>query len=196
MVAILDIANAFLYTENDEKIIMLLCGKLAEMMVQIDPAMYRKYGAYSLNEQAMLYVRLSKALYGMLRAALFFYKRLMSDLEGMGFEVNLYDPCVAKKMVNGHQMTVYWHVDDLKVSHNRKNTATVLAVKLAKLYGPKTTICRGKVHEYIGMDIDWTTALDTMIFYVIKYLYKVIEEFPEVLRGTKASPVGNHLFNI
>ena len=97
-IAILDIANTFLHAENDEKILMLLRGRLAEMMVQVDPAMYRKYVTYSPNGQAMLYVRLSKSLYGMLRAALLFYKRLRSDLENMGFEVNPYDPCVANKM--------------------------------------------------------------------------------------------------
>ena len=35
-IAILDIDNAFLHTENDEKIRMLLRGNLAEMMVQVD----------------------------------------------------------------------------------------------------------------------------------------------------------------
>ena len=98
----------------------------------------------------MLYIRLSKAL----RAALLFYMRLRSDLEGMGFEVNPYDPCVANKMVNGHQMTVCWHVDDLKVSHKEESAVTSLAMKLSELYGSKTTICRGKVHEYLGMDMD------------------------------------------
>ena len=58
---------------------MLLRGKLAEMMVQVDPIMYRKYTTYLPNGQAMMYVRLSEALYGMLRAALLFYKRLRSD---------------------------------------------------------------------------------------------------------------------
>ena len=80
---------------------MLLRGKLAEMMVRIDPALYREYVTYSANGVPMLYVRLSKALYGMLRAALLFYKRLRSTLEEMGFEINPYDPCVANKMVNG-----------------------------------------------------------------------------------------------
>ena len=60
-IAILDIANAFLHAENDEKIPMLLRGRLAEMMVQVDPSMYRKYVTYLPNIQAMLYVRLSKA---------------------------------------------------------------------------------------------------------------------------------------
>ena len=153
-IAILDITNAFLHTENDKKILILLRGRPAEMVVQVDPVMYRKYVTYSPKGHAILYVRLSKALYGMLRAALLFYKRLRSDLENMGLEVNPYDPCVANKMVNGHQMTVCWHVDDLKVSHKDKHAATALTMKLGELYGSKTTICRGKVHEYLGMDID------------------------------------------
>ena len=108
-------------------------------MVQVDPAMYRKHVTYSPNGQAMLYVKLNKALYGMLRAALLFYKRLRSDLENMGFEVNPYDPCVANKMVNKHQMTICWHVDDLKVSHKEESAVIALAMKLSVLYGSKTT---------------------------------------------------------
>ena len=84
----MDIANAFLHAEKDDNILMLLRGILAEMMVQVDPSMYRKYVTYSSNGQVMLYVRLSKALYGMLRAALLFYKILRSDLVIMGFEIN------------------------------------------------------------------------------------------------------------
>ena len=41
-IAILDIANAFLHATNDEKVLMLLRGKLAEMMVAADPELYRK----------------------------------------------------------------------------------------------------------------------------------------------------------
>ena len=83
----------------------------------------------------------------MLRDALLFYKRLMSDFENMGFKINLYYPCLSNKMVNGYQMTICWHVDNLKVSHNYDNSVTALAEKLAELYGPKITVSRGKVHE-------------------------------------------------
>ena len=31
--------------------------------------------------------------------------------------INPYDPCTANKQVNGSQMMVVWHVDDLKISH-------------------------------------------------------------------------------
>ena len=85
---------------------MLLRRKLAEMMVQVDPIMYSKYVTYSSNGQAMMYVRMSKALYVMIRAALLFYKILRSDIDNMGFEINSYNPCVANKIVSGHQMTI------------------------------------------------------------------------------------------
>ena len=39
-VAVLDVANAFLHVHNDERVLMLLRGKLAEMMARIDPSMY------------------------------------------------------------------------------------------------------------------------------------------------------------
>ena len=116
----------------------------------------------------MLYIRLSKSLYGMLRASLLFYKILRSDLENMGYKINPYDPCVANKMVNRHQMTIFWHVDDLKVSHKDKNAVMALAEKLAELYGPNTTVSRGKLHEYPGVDIDWNSVPGTMIVSMIK----------------------------
>ena len=111
----------------------------------------------------MLYVHLSKALYGMLRAALLFYKRVRSNLMDMGFEVNPYDPYVANKMVNGKQMTICWHLDDLKVTHVEKSAVTALALELAKLYGSKTTISRGKVQDYIGTEMDFGSDPGTMI---------------------------------
>ena len=145
------------------------------MMVQVDPVMYCKYAMCSPNGQAVMHVRLSKFLYGMLRSALFFYKRLRSDLKNRGFKINPYDPCVAKNIVNGHQMTIFWHVDDLKVSHKDDNAVTTLAEKLAELYGQKTTVSYGKVYEYLGMDIDWDSVPGTMIVSMIKYLHKLIE---------------------
>ena len=83
----------------------------------------------------MLYVRLSKALYGLLQSALLFYRKLRSELEDHGFTVNPYDPCVANKMINGEQMTVTWHVDDLKISHMDSNEVTKCIEHFKKIYG-------------------------------------------------------------
>ena len=90
-IAILDIFNAFLKAHNDDRVIMLLQGKLADMMVCIDQSLYCKCVTYLAKGVPMLYVRLSKKLYGMLRAALLFYKRLHSCLEDKGFVINEYN---------------------------------------------------------------------------------------------------------
>ena len=82
-------------------------------MVMVYPSLYRQYITYDSKCQALIYVNMNKALYGLLKSALQFYKKFCSDIEAYGFKVNPYDPCVANADINGHQMTVTWHVDDL-----------------------------------------------------------------------------------
>ena len=54
--------------------------------------------------------RLHKSLYGCLKSTLFFYKKLVRDLEAYGFSINSYDPFVAKNIIGKKQLIVYWHV--------------------------------------------------------------------------------------
>jgi hypothetical protein len=58
--------------------------------------------------------------------------KLRADQKEFGFVFNEYDPCVANKMVNGTQMTVVFHVDDLKVSHASDFQLTKMVVWLGK----------------------------------------------------------------
>ena len=74
-------------------------------MVLIEPKLYNEYVRYP-NGKAELYVCMTKALYGMLKSALWFYKKFRADLEADRFIMNDYDPYVANKIVNGTQMTV------------------------------------------------------------------------------------------
>jgi hypothetical protein len=48
-----------------------------------------------------------------MKAALLYYQRFVPDLKSIGFEINPYDPSVPNKIVQGKQLTVVWHVDDL-----------------------------------------------------------------------------------
>ena len=132
----------------------------------------------------------------MLKAALLFYKKPRRELEDMGFVINPYDPCVANKMVDGSQMTVCWHVDNLKISHKDNNLVSAFAINIASIFGDKTTITRGRVHTYLGMELDFGTDPGTMIISMIKYLQTILGEFLEVLRSTKACPARDHLFKI
>ena len=72
---------------------------------------HRDYIDIDGNGKKVLYVRLKKCLYGYIKSALLFYRKLWSDLASLGFKANPYDPCVANRMINGKQMTICWHVD-------------------------------------------------------------------------------------
>jgi hypothetical protein len=94
-------------TGVDEEVIMVLKGELAEMMIQIAPKVYRKYVSIDKKGTKILYVKLQKALYGLMRASLLFYRKLRKELGAYGFEINPYDPCIANKMTEaGKQLTV------------------------------------------------------------------------------------------
>ncbi len=113
-----DIPGAYLHANcEDGDTYIKLEGHLAELMVLVDPKLYRKHVRYSSTGEALLYVCITKARYGILKSAPWWYKELRKKLENYGFEVNLYNPCVANADVNGSQMTATWYVDDLKVSH-------------------------------------------------------------------------------
>jgi hypothetical protein len=93
-----DMPSAFVNTDMDEDILMVLKGELAEMMVQIASQVYRKYIMVDRKGTKILYVKLQKALYGLMRASLLFYLKLKKEFEAYGLEVNPYNPCMAKMM--------------------------------------------------------------------------------------------------
>jgi len=53
-----------------------------------------------------MYVKLKKALYGTLQAAMLFWKTLTAKLVSLGFKVNPYDECVMNKIIHGQQCTM------------------------------------------------------------------------------------------
>jgi hypothetical protein len=95
----------------------------------------------------------------MLQASLLFYKKLRKDLEGIGFKINPYNPCVANRTINGKQHTLTWHVDDLKSSHVDSKVNNEFHKWLEKTYGdPKMAqvkAVRGKVHDDIAMNLNF-----------------------------------------
>jgi hypothetical protein len=174
---------------------MILKGRLAELMVQVAPNLYRKYITVDKRNTPILYVKIQKALYGLLRSALLFYQKLVGDLEKNGFVLNPYDPCVANKTINGNQMTVCWHVDDLKVSHVDPGEVTKFGQWLSTAYGIAVAEHRGKVHDYLGMILDF--SLDgNVIINMTEYIGKILEDFLEEISGMRTTPAADHLFDI
>ena len=198
-VAVLDIPNAFVQTDMEgEQVLMKMKGDLAELMVTTAPQLYRKY-LITEKGQPVLYVKLLKALYGCLKSALLFYKKLVKDLINEGFEINPYDPCVANKIINGKQFTVVWHVDDLKISHADEDEISKFIEWIKSKYQDdeigKVKTSRGKVHKYLGMTLDYSISGKVQIK-MLDYIKEMINAFPEEITRETNTPAGAHLFNV
>jgi hypothetical protein len=93
---------------------MRLDGILAELMVKVAPKLNCKNITTNAKGKPVLYVQLEKAVYGMMKIALLFYQKWVTDLTSLGFTINPYDPCVANKIVDGH----------LLIGHAKPKTVT------------------------------------------------------------------------
>ena len=93
-------------------------------------------------------------------------------------------------------MTVCWRVDDLKIYHADHDVITVFTMKLGNFYGPKMTVSRGTIHNYLGIKMDYGSQEFPLQVSMIPYAKKCIDNFPEEIRSTSLSPAGVHLFNI
>jgi Reverse transcriptase (RNA-dependent DNA polymerase)/Zinc knuckle len=195
-VAIIDIPGAFMHSDMDEVVHMRLEGSMAQLIVKLDPKLYRKY-IQTEGGKLVLYVQLKKALYGTLRAALLFWRQLTTLLQEWGFTINPYDWCVANKTINGKQCTVLWHVDDLKISHVDPNVVTSIIDLFEKEFGGKTpiTINRGKIHDYLGMQIDYQQQGKVKIT-MFNYIDSMLDSLPSDMDGISATPAAAHLFDI
>ena len=57
------------------------------------------------------------------------------------------------------------------------------------------TVHRGKVHDYLGMDLDFSST-KTLKIRMIKYIKKIHEDFPEERKSAAATPAAVHLFTV
>jgi hypothetical protein len=185
-----DVPNAFVQTEinpSDEKVIMKIRGVLVDMLVEMSPEIYQDYVVVH-GKDKILYVRMLKALYGMLVASLLYYKKFVKDITTIGFVLNPYDPCLANREVEGRQHTIIWHVDDIKASHINSKVNDELKVWLQKTYGEdgigtvKTT--RGKKHDYLAMILDFTEK-GKLRLDMCDYVKGMCTEFAALLPGKK-----------
>ena len=119
------------------------------------------------------------ALYGTLKAAIIFWKKLSKSLKDMGFTINPYDWCIANNIINGSQCTIVWHVDDLKLSHKDPKVIENIIASLDNEYGEtgKMTVRRGKIHEYLGMTFDFSKP-GKFIMDMEQYIYEVMKDLP------------------
>jgi hypothetical protein len=166
-------------------------------MTQIAPEVFIKYVMVDRKGTPILYVKLQKAIYGLMRASLLFYRKLRKEFEQYGLVINPYDPCVANLETKSEkQLTVVWHVDDLMASCKDDFELTKLSCDMGKIYGRSLSMHLGKKHDYLRVDMEFCDDRALEVSTMIKYLKNVIEEFPEVIKGRAAMPAHDKLFVI
>ena len=205
-VATVDIPNAFIQTRvEDEKdqCVIRLCGVLVDMLEDIAPRVYTPFVTRNKNGVKSVLVQCLNAIYGAMIASLLFYKKFTKSLISIGFEVNPYDPCVANRIVNGKQQTILFHVDDCKLSHVDASANDQLIEWLRKNYesvfedgSGKMKVCRGKVHKFLGMNLDFGTRGRVNVT-MTEYVKEILAAFDKVApseTGVKKSAAPTDLF--
>lgn len=103
-IAISDIARDFLHPEMKSKdgvTLMKLDGQFVDIMCKVNPEF--KCTVTFVNGKKVLYMELKRSIYKCIEAAIIWYEMHTEVLQGMVFEINPYDLCMANKMINGSQ---------------------------------------------------------------------------------------------
>ena len=111
----------------------------------------------------------------------------------MGFQIDKYDRCVANKTIDGKQCTICWYVDDTKISHVNPKVVDEVIGLIEKRFG-KMTVTRGKLHNFVGMDLNFK-GNGTVEIFMREYIKECIEVFGEEMRRV-TTPAKSSLFEI
>ena len=194
-VADLDVPGAFMQADINELMHVRFTGEMVNMLLQIDKEMYEDYVVMEKGEQVM-YMELLKALYRTLCAALLFWQKLSKQLiDVWGFVPNKYDDCMVNKTIDDHQITMAWHMDDLKVSHVDAREVLKFIQQMEKTFGKDTplAVSRGRTHDYLGMTVDFQNKGKVQID-MEHYIDMMLHNAPKEMDGVSSTPSSAHLF--
>jgi hypothetical protein len=206
----IDIPNAFVQTcledDKDKEAVMLLHGKPAKLMVKVAPKICTEHVIINFKGKSVLCVCHPKnTLCGIMKAACpACCQCFVTNLKLIAFEGNPCDPCAANKIVEAKQLTVVWHVDDLKVSHVNTSVITRMASWLKSTCGQlfdddsgAKQISRGKIHKCLGMPPNFTVPGEVKITMIpcIKEIVQLLAQHDNS-ESTADTPAAEHLFNV
>ena len=102
-------------------------------------------------------------------------------------------------MVNSQQLTVCWHVDDLKSSHINPKVNNKFLQWIKDMFRQlrEVKMTYGLPHDYLGMTLDYLVPGEVSVN-MSHYVKKMVKEFPqESLKGAPvASPWNENLFKV
>ena len=85
----------------------------------------------------------------------------------------------------------------MKISHADSRVVDTIINMLEQEFGKEAplTICHGKIHEYLGMTLDFTLAGKVQIR-MEEYITSMLTELPADMDGMATTPATEHLFKI
>ena len=187
-VATADIVGAYLLAEMQDKVIVKLKGTSVDVLCKANNK-YKDFVIFE-NNTKVIYLRLSRDLYGCVQSALLWYHTFVDKLLKDGFQLNKYDPCVANKTINGEQCTICWYVDDTKVSHKDPKVVDKVLASMEGCFN-KMTIKRGKSHTFVGIDFTLNKN-GTVSIFMKDYINECIDVFGRNDIKKKASTPARH----
>ena len=101
-------------------------------------------------------------------------------------------------MVNGEQVIVQFHVDDLKVSHKDQAVLDDFHDELRSELGQENELTenKGLVHKYLGITIDYL-IVGKVVFTIFNYLEDLNVEAAEDMKDSCSYyPGNNQLFKV
>jgi hypothetical protein len=200
----IDIPNAFIQTRVEDpqhRVLVKIKGYLAELLLEFAPEVYGDYAYVDKKGILVIIAECWNAIYGTMIAGLLYYIKFCGTLDRLGFLANPYEACVHNRIAAGKQQTVCFHVDDVKSSGD-KAANDQLVEELRSEYehiqpdgSGKMTVHRGKVHEYLGMTLDYGTAGVCKVS-MPKYTAEILSEAEKVMdcKGTKSCAAPKDLF--
>jgi len=189
-----DVPGAYLHADipDDKRLFLRLRDEFVDMMCSVNPTFTKHVIVDKKTGKKILYLKVLKAIYGCIESALLWYDLFSSTLVNLGWTINKVDRCVANKIINGHQATIAWYVDDGKLSHIDPKVNDAILDDLKQHFGD-LTINRGTQHTFLGMNLRITD--DRLIKIQMKeQIQEAITRFGEPVSGTASTPAGSNLF--
>ena len=201
--SIIDIRSAYLQADlpKDLVIHMVLRKEIADIVLRVDPS-----AKDFVDDKGCIYVRLIKALYGLVQSAKIWYDCLIESLGKIGYKplANSLDRNIVTKWMDPDEKhKLPWmsiigiHVDDLGISSSVKETARIRE-HLTGRFG-EVKFQNGCDMDWLGIHISRDRERKTIVLSQTNYIERMISKFKNVLKvesfKNETTPAKNDLFS-
>jgi hypothetical protein len=187
-VVTMDIGGAFLNAVlPDDCEIFVRLGAVESAYLRTITPNYEEF----ICPDGTIVVKLQKALYGCVQSAKLWYDMLVKYLVSEGFTPNPIDPCVFNKTIRESQCTICLHVDDMMITCADKAALEEFVSKVTSQFDD-CVVHRGKVHSYLGMTFDFSTAGKLKL--TMEGFISDLLEFCSDITGRATSPATEKLY--